>query len=89
MYVLRDMYSFRISFCVVPLSLSGDTPCCSATTMYRDSRVEAVEFMVIDVLTLSKGMDSKQVIISFKELIATPVLPTYPSDCGLSESRPV
>ena len=31
--MLRTMYSFRISFCIVPASCSGDTPCSSAATM--------------------------------------------------------
>src|ERR671910_1288461 len=64
-------------------------PCDSATVIYKDNNVEAVELIVIDVLTLSNGIASKQVNISSIELIATPVLPTSPSDCGLSESRPV
>src|SRR5919106_21102 len=34
-------------------------------------------------------MPLKHVNISLIELIDTPVLPTSPSDCGLSESRPV
>src|SRR5919198_3546708 len=57
--------------------------------MYNDSNVDAVELIVMEVLTLSNGIFSKQLIISLIELIATPVLPTSPSDCGSSESRPV
>jgi hypothetical protein len=48
--------------------------------MYNESKVEAVELIVIEVLTLFSGMFSKQVIMSLIELIATPVLPTSPSD---------
>ncbi len=74
------MYSFRISFCVVPRRLLDDTPCDSATTMYNDNSVDAVELIVIDVLTLSSGIFWKQVIILSMELIATPVLPTSPCE---------
>jgi hypothetical protein len=69
-----------MSFCVVPLRSAGETPWDSATVMYNESNVEAVELIVIEVLTLFNGIFSKQVIISFIELIATPVLPTSPSD---------
>jgi hypothetical protein len=74
------MYSFNMSFWVVPLISAGETPCDSATLMYNESKVEAVELIVIEVLTLFSGMFSKQVIMSLIELIATPVLPTSPSD---------
>ena len=89
MYVFLAIYSFKISFCVVPRNVAGEKPCNSATLIYSESKVDAVELIVIDVLTLSIGIPSKHVTISFSELMATPVLPTSPSDCESSESRPV
>jgi hypothetical protein len=83
------MYSFKISFCVVPLRLLGDIPWDSATTIYKDSNVDAVELIVIEVLTLSSGIFWKHVIMLSMELMATPVLPTSPCEYSLSESLPV
>ena len=74
------MYSFSMSFCVVPLNMAGDTPWDSATAMYNAKRVDAVEFIVIEALTLLRGIFSKQAIMLSIELIATPVLPTSPSE---------
>ena len=56
MYVPRAMYSLRMSFWIVPLSLSRAIPRSSATTMYIASSVAAVALIVIDVDTVSSGM---------------------------------
>ncbi len=74
------MYSLRISFWIVPLNLSALTPCFSATAIYIASNTEAGAFIVMDVLTLSKGIPSNKISISFSESIATPTLPTSPSE---------
>ena len=83
MYVPRAVYSFRMSFCTVPLSLPGSTPCSSATSSYSSSRMAAVALMVIDVVTLSSGMLVEQPSMSSSESIATPTLPTSPSARGM------
>ena len=64
---------------MVPLIWGGDSPCDSATVMYNARSVEAVELIVIEVLTLSNGILAKLLIISSIELIVTPVRPTSPS----------
>ena len=45
------MYSLRISFWIVPLSLFDLILFFSAVTIYMAKRIAAVEFMVIDVDT--------------------------------------
>ena len=80
------MYSLRISFWMVPLSFDGSTPCFLPTAMYIASRTGAVELMVIDVLTLSRGIPSKRISISSRLAIGTPTLPISPCALGLSES---
>ncbi|MPN63016.1 hypothetical protein SDC9_210770 [bioreactor metagenome] len=72
------MYSFNMSFCIVPLNLSADTPCFSATAIYIANNTAAGAFIVIDVLTLSKGIPSNSISMSLSESIATPTLPTSP-----------
>jgi hypothetical protein len=42
----------------------------------------AGELMVMDVLTSSSGMPSRRVSMSASEVMATPHLPTSPSDSG-------
>jgi hypothetical protein len=46
----------------------------------------AVALMVIDVETRSSGMPSKRSSMSSRLSIATPTLPTSPSERGSSES---
>ena len=60
MWVPRAIYSLRMSFWIVPSSRPGSTPCFFATAMYNASRIDAVELIVIDVLTLSSGMAVEQ-----------------------------
>ena len=79
-YVPRAMYSLRMSFCIVPSSAAGSAPCFFATAMYMASRIDAVELMVIEVLTCSSGMPSNSVSMSTRLLMGTPARPTSPSD---------
>ena len=80
------MYSFSTSFCTVPESADGGTPCCFATATYSDSRMMAVALIVIDVDTRSSGMPSNSAAMSSIESIATPTRPTSPAASGWSES---
>ena len=52
------MYSFSMSFWIVPPSFSIDTPCFSPTAMYMQSATIADALMVIEVVTRSSGMPS-------------------------------
>ena len=45
------MNSFSMSFCMVPPSLSQLTPCLSARARYIARATDAVQLMVIDVVT--------------------------------------
>ena len=45
------MYSFSMSFWIVPPSFSIGTPCFSATAMYMHSATMAEALMVIEVVT--------------------------------------
>ena len=83
------MYSFRMSFWIVPLTLSKPTFCFRATARYKHNSVEAVEFIVIDVETCPSGMPSNNVIMSSRLSIATPTLPTSPAANGSSLSSPI
>ena len=80
------MYSFRMSFCTVPRSRDGATPCCSATSSYSSSSSDAGALIVIDVDTSPSGMPPRRIVMSASESIATPVRPTSPSARGSSES---
>ena len=89
MYVPLAAYSLRMSFWMVPLSLSGLTPCFSATTIYIARRIAAGALIVIEVDTFSSGMPSNSVSMSRSESMATPTLPTSPSASSWSESYPI
>ena len=82
------MYSFRISFWIVPLILCDGTPCSSATTIYIARRIIAGALIVIEVDTVSNGMPENNCRISSNEEIETPTLPTSPSDNSSSASNP-
>ena len=82
------MYSFRMSFWMVPRNRARDTPCFSAVTRYMAQRMAAGPLMVMEVETWSKGMPSKRVSMSSRESMATPSRPTSPRDRGWSESYP-
>jgi hypothetical protein len=58
------MNSLRMSFWMVPASLSGATPCSSAATTYSASTGSTAPFIVIDTDILSSGMPSKRVRMS-------------------------
>jgi hypothetical protein len=85
-YVPRAMYSLRMSFCTVPRSLSGSTPCSLPTAIYIASRIAAGALIVILVETLSSGIPSNSRAISLLVGMLTPTLPTSPSAIGSSES---
>lgn len=89
MYVPRAMYSFRMSFCTVPVSSAGSMPRSSATSWYMSSSRAAGALMVIEVETRSRGIPSKSVRMSSTESTATPTLPTSPRASGASESCPI
>ncbi len=78
--VPRAMYSFRMSFWMVPESKSSATLLFFARTTYIARSTEAVALMVMETETLSRGIWSKRISISSKVSIATPVFPTSPSD---------
>jgi len=80
------MNSLRISFCSVPASWFGVTPCSSAATMYIAMMGRTAPFMVIDTDILSSGMPSNRIFMSSTVSIATPALPTSPTTRGWSES---
>src|SRR5512138_632355 len=83
------MYSLRMSFWMVPDILSAETPRFSATAMYMQSRMAAVELMVMEVDTWSRGMPSKRISMSARESMATPTFPTSPAAMEASESYPI
>ena len=86
MYVPRATYSLSTSFWTVPFSFSGPTPCFSAAAMYIASITAAGALIVMLVETLSSGMSSKSVSMSYRESIATPTWPTSAMAIGSSES---
>lgn len=88
MKVFLAAYSLRMSFWVVPRRSDLGIPLDSATTMYIESIVEAVELIVMLVDTFSMGMPVVSVSMFLRELMATPTFPTSPSDLSLSESNP-
>src|SRR4030043_1289649 len=82
MNVFWAMNSFSISFWMVhPISFLL-TPCFSATTMYIASKIEAGGLIVIEVVTLSNGIPSKRISISFRVSMATPHFPISPLHIG-------
>ena len=82
----RATYSLSTSFWMVPLICSGLTPCFSATATYIAKSTAAGALMVIEVETLSSGMESNSTSMSASESMATPTLPTSPRLIGWSES---
>ena len=80
------MYSFKISFCIVPLNLDWSTPCDLAVAIYIANIIAAVALIVMDVLTWSIGIPLNKSCMSRTLQIGTPTLPTSPLAKGLSES---
>ena len=76
------MYSLSRSFWIVPPMSAPETPFSSATNSYIRRRIAAVELIVIDVVTLSRGMSASSRRMSAIESMATPTLPTSPSARG-------
>jgi len=50
MYVPRAIYSFRISFCIVPEMFFRFAPCLFASATYIQRRIAAVALIVIEVV---------------------------------------
>ena len=75
-----------MSFCIVPPILLKSAPCFLAKATYIASSVEAVELMVMLVVTSCNWMPLNRVSISDSESMATPTFPTSPSLIAWSES---
>ena len=58
MYSFWAMYSFRMSFWVVPPSLEAGMPRFSAAAMYMAQMMAAGLLMVMDVVMVSRGRPS-------------------------------
>src|SRR5437867_5008565 len=80
MYVFCAIYSFKMSFWMVPRNFFQSTPCFSATTRYIDQRIAAGALVVMEVLISASGIPLNKVSISANESIATPHLPISPFD---------
>jgi hypothetical protein len=80
------MNSFSMSFCMVPPRRSHATPCLSAMARYMASATDAVQLMVIDVVTSPSGMSANSRSKSSSVEIDTPSLPTSPRARGWSAS---
>ncbi len=76
------MYSFKMSFWIVPASCFRGTPSCSATAMYIHKRIDAVALIVMEVLTRSRGSPCSSPSMSASESMATPTFPTSPATMG-------
>src|SRR5439155_24041893 len=81
-YSFCAMYSFKISFCVVPEIFVQAAPFFSAATRYIAQIIAAGELIVIEVETCSSGNLASKVSMSSTEETATPHLPTSPSASG-------
>ncbi len=87
-YSFCAWYSFKMSFCIVPLRAERATPVRSATWTYMARIGAAGELMVMDVETPPRSMPEKRVSMSSRVSMATPARPTSPLASGSSESRP-
>ena len=88
MYSFWAMYSFRISFWMVPPILSSEDPCFSAKARYIAQMIAAGALMVIEVVTWSSLMPSNSVSMSASDDTATPQVPNSPNALGSSVSYP-
>jgi hypothetical protein len=88
MYVLRTMYSFRMSFWMVPDSDFWGAPDSSPATMYMARTGRTPPFMVMLTDILSSGIPLNSTFMSSTESMATPAMPTSPSTRGWSLSKP-
>src|SRR4030066_2359323 len=82
------VYSFKMSFWIVPPSCDNFIPLFSASAIYIAKITAAGAFMVIDVVILSRGMSLNSRSLSENESMATPHLPTSPKERGWSKSNP-
>src|SRR3990172_2223926 len=73
------MNSFRMSFCIVPVSFSRGQPCSSPATMKQASTGSTAPFMVIETDICESGIPSKRIRMSSTESTGTPAVPTYPA----------
>jgi len=67
---------------MVPPTRSHATPCFSATTRYMARATDAVQLIVMDVVTSPSGMSAKRRSKSSSVEIETPSLPTSPRARG-------
>ncbi|SRR5260370_11053635 len=74
-HVPRATYSLRMSFWMVPVSLSRATPCLSAQATYIARMIAAVPLIVKDVEILDKSMPLNRISISDRFDSDTPTLP--------------
>ena len=86
MYSFWAMNSLRMSFWMVPPSLSREAPCFSARAMYMAQMMAAGLLMVMDVVIWSSVIPSKRVSMSANEETATPQVPNSPAPRGSSVS---
>ena len=86
MYSFWAVYSFRMSFWIVPVIRSGATPCSLATTSYMPMSTKAEALIVYDVDTSSSGMSFMSRRTSSIVSTATPILPISGTAIGWSES---
>ncbi len=63
--------------------------CFFAIATYIIRSIDAVELIVMEVVTFERSIPSKRISISERESIATPALPTSPSLMGSSLSYPI
>ena len=89
MYVPLAIYSFRISFCIVPRSCDCFTPCDCPVATYIANNIDAGALIVILVETVSRGTPSNNSFMSSIVSMATPTFPTSPCDIGSSLSYPI
>ena len=76
------MNSLSMSFCMVPPMRSQEIPCLSASARYMARATDAVQLMVIEVVTRSSGMSRNSTSKSARVEMDTPSLPTSPRARG-------
>ena len=78
--------SFSMSFWIVPSTFAHGTHCRSATARYMASTIDAVQLMVIEVVTRSSGIPANSRSMSSSVETDTPSRPTSPRARGWSAS---
>src|SRR3974377_1553812 len=74
MYSFCAMYSFRMSFWMVPEIFRQSAPCFSATARYMAHNTDAGELIVIETVVFSRSMPSKRISLSSREWLVNPHL---------------